>query len=505
MDVSRRDFLGFALGSIGTPVVGGGPPTTADADSPSNKSVCQLQRMVDHAPDGGVLVIPSGMAAECCSLIVTRSITVDFSGCRVSSIRADADLLTFKGTFVDLPDIRSMKVSSGKLFISFYRELADLQPADWIKLTSDRLEPQIGHNFYVRSSHSCQVLYVEGFDVCVVYPEGITVGDIFRAFRYSRMVVKLIGGTFVGKDDQLDILPKSRLIVFEGLINPIVENVIVTGGAQPGIVFYSCVKGSARQCRALNLGDKLGVGFASLNSVNTTIKNCRSYATRHLADSNANSVRALGEPASYGLDVGLCVDGCFSEAASTSALTTHGPTIGAQFKNERVFVANKVIGVRGIDPSFSDIYARGCQLGIQVVTETSSARFSRLTFEELRGQILVCDSGHGKNRGFLGRNIVENSTFRFYCDNGQPAMVPIISVGAVLVFRDTIFDYRGSNAITFVDLYGSGRIKFERCTFIAPDITKNHQLVTKRAQSLGLIQFEECTLNNMKIGIDSSV
>jgi hypothetical protein len=454
--------------------------------------------MVDSTPDGGVLVMPIGMTVECSSLIVTRSITIDFRGCRISSSRSDADLLTFKGAFSHLPDIRSVKSLDGNLLITFDKEVEDLNRFDWIKLISDRIEPQVGHNFYVRSGFSCQVVYVDGLDVSVDCPEGITVGDVFRAFRYSRMVVKLIGGTFVGKDYQLAILPTSRLIVFEGLVNPIVEAVTVTGGAQPGVVFYSCVKGSARQCRAFDLGDKLGVGFASLNSVNSRIENCSSRATRHLADSNANSVRALGQPASYGLDVGLCVEGCFSEAASTSALTTHGPTSGSRFKSERVFAADKVIGVRGLNPSFSDIYARDCQLGIQVVTETSSARFSRLTFENLRGQVLVCDSGHGKNRGFLGRNIIEDSVFKFYCSKGGSAIVPIIAVDSVLLFCNTIFFYLGDDPMSIVDQYGDGLIRFERCTFIAPESTRNHRVMTKRTQSRGLIQFEQCTFTNIQ-------
>lgn len=501
MDVSRRSFLGIALGSIGTSGSGNEPSAAGDANDPRYKSVCQVQRMIDRTPDGGVLVMPIGMQAELSSLIITRSITIDFRGCIISSNRADSDLLTFKGTFSDLPDIRSVKISNGNLLITFDKEVIDLVRLDWIKLISDRIEPQVGHSFYVRCGFSCQVLYIDGLDVGVGCPEGITVGDAFRAFRYSRMVAKLIGGTFVGKDDQSSILPTSRLIVFEGLVNPIVETVIVTGGAQPGIVFYSCVKGSAQQCHALNLGDKLGVGFASLNSVNTRIENCSSYATRHLADSNANSVRALGQPASYGLDVDLCVEGCFSEAASTSALTTHGPTMGAKFKNERVFAADKVIGVRGINPSFSDIYARKCELGIQVVTETSAARFSRLIFEELSGQVLVCDSGRGKNRGFLGHNIVENSIFRFYCSKGGSAIVPIIAVGAVLLFRDTIFDYLGDNPIPIIDQYGGGLIRFERCTFTAIDSNQNHQVMTKRTQSRRLVEFEQCTFTNIQSNV----
>jgi hypothetical protein len=457
-----------------------------------------LQVLIDATPDGGYLSLKESQTFYTTGLEVKKSIKIDFGRSSIIATNPLKDLLRCKGQMKELPAVTFISQSGNRSLLILFEEPPVLQIGDWVKVVAEDLEAQVGHHFYVRFGRTVQIRAIRGNKVLTSgIEEGALPASQVRAYQFARMCVQLSGGTFVGLQNAEAVeLPSSHLIVFEGLQAPSIEKAIITGGPQPGVVFRSCVGGLALSCKALNLGDRLGVGFASLNSTETNIKACTSFVSRHLADSNANSVQAGGDPLSYGIDNKLLVEDCQSKSATTSALTTHGPSFGAQWRNIRVQGANKVIGARGRFSRYDTIEAKHCDLGIQVVTSAEGLEVLNSKLY-LNGQILISDSGDGRNQGLLGRNSIKDSKIVFYCHGYDAAMVPIISSGGKLTFENVTFEYLGSKQIVFLDLYGLGFVEFVRCQFIAKNALSAVALLSPRTKKAGNVSLTNNTFVNV--------
>jgi len=435
----------------------------------STDDTAYVEDAIAAVPNGGTLLAMPGSTFRVSSLVATgKSITIDISGSAIRALPGTyEDILTFRGGYTGLGPVTLGAGAAGETTITFDRVPVGAAPNRWLKVCSDDRAPQHGHAFSVRMGQPLRIKRIDG-PVVTCYGE-----LVYRSYYQTNVRAALqvedkcvlIGGRIIGNDDQpTNQIPSNHLVWFDSLVAPEARGVEVGGGVAPGGIFRSCVQARASDCRASALGDLLGGGWGSLNGYMTRLENTITDNTRHIGDSNANSVPSApsNDIGDYGPDILFEGSGGLGQAASSSALTFHGPAYGARWQNFVVSDSDKVIGARGDTVTWSDIRSNGSGTGIQVVTEIYGATFRRLDLKNLRGQVLVNNQVNGVDQPFDGRNLIEQSRFEFRAEGLTSAFVPVIKAGASLDVLTTALIFTGTESSkSIIRLYGAGSVRLD--------------------------------------------